>query len=126
MIAPQRDDLRAEVLAALELWVRWRRERTEGPAGYPRRTIERRLVDEGGVLISGKGLKLETPADCVEIIENCVSSMEPDYRLVLEGKYLRRWTDSYTAHKLGASVSTMRRFLEYGYEFIATRLGGLR
>ena len=115
-------DKRAEVLAAVELWARWRRDRGHEPQGYPRRTLESRLVDEGGVLIAGQGLKLETPADCVECVEQALLVMDESYRLVLEGKWLRRWTDAYTAHKLGASVSTMRRFLDCAYDAVGRLL----
>ena len=117
-----RSDKRAEVLAAVELWAHWKRDRSHEPQGYPRRTVEGRLIDEGGLLIAGQGLKLETPADCVECVESAIVTMNGDYRLVLEAKYLRKWTDAYTARKLGASISTMRRFLDYAYEWVGRYL----
>lgn len=58
--------------------------------GYPKQTIEHRLVVEGGVLIRGTGMKLEPVNEDAEEIESAVKSLDARMRHFAKRRYLKR------------------------------------
>lgn len=92
-------------------WGRWTRRNADGAAGYPRRTVEARLRDEGGVLISGTGKRVPPVDSAAEQIERLVvrlGDLRPDWRLMLVLYYSEDRTHDYVAQRLGVSESLIR------------------
>lgn len=89
----------------LRVWARWARTANMARLDYPQSTIEARLRDEGGVLISGRGCYAEHPNPEAEEIERGVQVMPLEIRRVCIQHYLRRdATDSERAHEARMSV----------------------
>ena len=117
-----RDQLRALVFAALGAWVRSRRGQNVIDLGYPHATLEARLRDEGGVLIAGKGLRLDQSDDQAEIVEASLPLMDPAWVYALEQLWLRGRTPDTIAFHAQCSRTTVRGRLDHAYDFLAGRL----
>lgn len=98
------------VEARLIGWGIWSRRNLDGAAGYPRRTVEARLRDEGGVLISGTGTRIppvDSDAEQIERIVIRLGDHRPEWRYMLVARYCQDAPRDYIARKLGVSESLL-------------------
>lgn len=92
-------------------WGRWLRLGVDGATGYPRKTLEARLRDEGGVLISGTGPRpapIDSEAEEVDRLVQRLGQHRPDWMRMLILHYRDDYTLDEVARSLRVSESTIR------------------
>lgn len=112
----------------LYAWGRWARTHEEGADGYPRRTVEARLVDEGGVLISGTGprpLPVDSGAEQIERLVTRLQDVHPKWPEMLRKYYCADLCAADTAREIGVSTAVVKdRWLPMARHRIAGALEG--
>jgi len=117
-----RDQLRKLVEAALDQWRRSKRGQNVVDLGYPHQTLCARLTGEGGVLIAGKGLRLDQTDDVAETVQRAMDDMDPLSCRAIELLWLRGKAQEVAADIMGCSRITYRSLMDRGYQFLAGRL----
>ena len=75
-------------------------------------TVEARVHESGGVLISGTGLRLDQEDDVAERVEACVVEMSDDLQRCVVLTWVARRPAVDVARRVGCSVPTVRRNLD--------------
>ena len=105
-------------------WADWSRRRDDAGLGYPRQTIEYRLMREGAgaAIRSTAGPRTIDMPEAVERVEAVIVKMPDRHKQVIREKYLRGLPDAQAAQLCGMSVGTYRRVLEQVHWYIAGHL----
>ena len=117
------DSVSARMDARLDKWALWAR--SGAAAGYPHRTVEARLRDEGGVLISGSGAWVEPTCESEEAVDRAVSEMPVVLREVVVLRYLVGLTDQQGAGRLRIGRTGYQDRLRRAYCWLDGRLAGV-
>lgn len=115
--------VREQVHHALRVWAENKRAKPWSILGYPRQSVESRLREQGGVLIAGKGLRLDQSDDTAEAVEQVLEQMTDVQRRAVEYRWLWRMKNARAAQELRMNVHLYQRTLDRAYEFLA---GGLK
>ena len=112
----------------LEEWADWVVRIDTNCMGYPRKTLEARLRDEGGVLISGTGFYCPPGNERAEEIERFVGDLYQQNKLLaiaLRVYYLdEKSTLGHKAKKAGVSLAQYKIYLNMAKMWLAGRLSG--
>lgn len=75
--------------SVLWIWADWN-SRGADALGYPRKTVEARLMAEGCVLIKGTGLRREPTNELAESVEAALVAIAPELRELAKRRYEER------------------------------------
>ena len=113
----------------LDEWADWSMLPYDNGLGYPKKTIEARLHEQGGVLISGTGARHEPTNERAEEIEFLLLELHKhDQRLSMSLRtyYLGDGLIQHKAKKAGFSYSQFKVFVDMGRAWMAGRLSAKR
>ena len=111
----------------LDEWADWSLRIEDNGLGYPRRTIEARLRDEGGVLISGTGCRPLPVHEKAEEMERFIVELYKHKDVLgkaLRTQYLEVGTVKYKAKKANTSLSQFKVYVKMAKTWLAGRLSG--
>ena len=97
--------------------------------GYPRKTIEARLHEEGGILISGTGRYYPPTNPRAEEIEQCIKALNeeiPKLAKVIRVFYLETGLIKHRAKKAGCSYSQFKVLVDMAKAWLKGRLGAIQ
>lgn len=109
----------------LDEWANWYLQYGDFGLGYPRRSIEGRLMDEGGVLIKSTASRdLLCNAEAEEIEKMVLELNQQNSRLakVLRENYFGFGTCKSKAERLAMSYSSFKTHLDMAKQWLAGRL----
>lgn len=118
-------DINEYVKQRLYDWADWYSRGNLHGLGYPDRTIEYRLMKEGGVLIKGTGHKSPPTNESAEEIERLVNEMARQNEamaLALRYQYFNHGNLNKKAETLGISRTRFKNYLEMAHQWMAGRL----
>lgn len=108
----------------LEIWADWYMRDHHG-LGYPNKTIEWRLIHEGGVLIKGTGEKYTQSNAYAEEVEFHIVAMreyKPLSALAITERYLKDMLIETIARRNNISVRRIQERIKEGKLWLASRL----
>jgi DNA-directed RNA polymerase specialized sigma24 family protein len=108
--------------ARLMEWRHWLLAGSPLVAGYPGRTLEKRLRDEGGVLISGSGARVAPSNERAEQVEVALLQMPETLRETVFCKYRSGLMDHDGAQRLSVSLTGYKERLQRAYHWLDGRL----
>lgn len=100
----------------LTRWGPWCLRGRQAPAlGYSTRTVEARLRDEGGVLISGQGsmgiIEVDEDSEMIEALMGILRGQRPLFAEILEQKYVWGCERKQIAEKVSISEAMVKVYL---------------
>ena len=109
-------------------WADWIVRYNAYGVGYPSKTIEARLRDEGGVLISGTGQFYPPTNPRAEEIEQCIKALNeqiPKLAKAVRAYYLEPGLIKHRARKAGCSYSQFRVLVDMAKVWLKGRLSAM-
>lgn len=107
----------------LHEWARWA-VRMQSNLGYPTRSVEGRLMEEGAAAAS-KGSGPPPMVECpphIDNVERAVAGMPEHLRVTVKAKYMELGTDKQKAKALRLTERTYRGRIDQAHHWIAGAL----
>lgn len=111
----------------LQIWADWYAKYSDGGLGYPKRSIEARLREEGGVLIRGSGLRLPPSNSTAEVIEKHVQELAQqnlELATALRCHYFSCGALRKKAETLGISHTQLKLLVTMAKHWLLGRMSG--
>ena len=109
----------------IDEWADWVARVDTNGLGFPNKSVEQRLREQGGVLISGTGLKLPPSNERAEEMERLIGDLHqsnPDLANALRAKYLTSGEVKQKAKRLGISAASFTVYVKMAKIWLAGRL----
>ena len=109
----------------IEEWADWVVRLDNHGLGYPHRTLEARLRDEGGVLISGTGYYCPPGNERAEEIERFIAELHKrneELAIALRVYYLETGFTKHKAKKIKLSVTQFKIYVRMARMWLAGKL----
>jgi hypothetical protein len=119
------NDMDCYVEHRLQEWANWYARNQDCGLGYPRRSIEGRLLDEGGFLTKSKGYRRELTHPGAEEIEKLIGEMSAynrDLAKAIREEYIKNNTQAGKAKSLSISLSQFKLYLKMAKAWLSGRL----
>lgn len=113
----------------LEEWANWYARNIDYGLGYPSRSVEGRLRDEGGVLSKSTGYKRELNHPAAEEIEALIremSSYNQELAKAIRVEYIKNNTQANKAKLLAVSLAQFKLYLKMAKAWLSGRLVTIR
>lgn len=109
----------------LEEWANWYARNIDYGLGYPKRSVEGRLLDEGGCLSKSLGYKRELNHPAAEEIEALIremSSYNEELAKAIRVEYIKNNTQANKAKLLSVSLAQFKLYLKMAKAWLSGRL----
>lgn len=121
------NDVIEQVKLRLLAWAQWVMKESDAGLGYPRKTMEARLREGGGLLIKGTGKKPLLGNAIAEEMEALIIEMSQHFPRLFEviiERYLKEdaLPDCYKAKRHGCSRSQFMNYLNMAYYWLAAKI----
>ncbi|MDF2866825.1 MAG: hypothetical protein K0S11_295 [Gammaproteobacteria bacterium] len=113
----------------LKEWANWYARNIDYGLGYPKRSIEGRLLDEGGYLSKSSGYKRELnhpAAEEIEVLIREMSSYNEELAKAIRVEYIKNNTQASKAKLLSVSLAQFKLYLKMAKAWLSGRLLTLR
>lgn len=122
-------DMDCYVERRLQEWANWYARNLDYGLGYPKRSIEGRLLDEGGYLSKSSGYKRELnhpAAEEIEVLIREMSSYNTELAQAIRIEYIKHNTQASKAKSLSVSLAQFKLYLKMAKAWLSGRLLSVR
>lgn len=122
-------DMDCYVEHRLQEWANWYARSLDNGLGYPKRSVEGRLLDEGGFLSKSSGYKRELThpaAEEIEVLIREMSSYNKDLAQAIRIEYIKYNTQACKAKSLSVSLTQFKLYLKMAKAWLSGRLISIR
>jgi len=106
----------------LHEWAEWARRMEDGGLGYPKESLNWRIMrqgPEGTAIKSSKGFHPAPMPVAIEMVEVAILRMPPDMKEVVKLKYLERGSEKQKAKRAGRSERRFREDIDRAHYWLA-------